>query len=76
MEALLKLIVGVDGVTATMLVQVAWAYVALKIGSMLTFLGGASVAGYTIYKSIVYCQDADVRRDKNRDEAKARAGRL
>ncbi len=43
MEALLKLIVGVDGVTAAMLVQVSYLYVATKVIHSLTVI--ATVLG-------------------------------
>lgn len=41
MEAILKLIVGVDGVTAEMLLQISYLYAALKITSTIATLAGA-----------------------------------
>jgi len=45
MEALLKLIVGVDGVTANMLVQVSYLYVATKVISTVGYV--AALLGFT-----------------------------
>jgi len=52
MEALLKLIVGVDGVTAEMLVKLSYIYLASKFigtaGVVVGFLGMASIICRTV----------------------------
>jgi len=52
MEALLKLIVGVDGVTAEMLVQIAHLYVLVQaisvVATTITILGLVGIICYTV----------------------------
>ncbi len=50
MEAILKLIVGVDGVTAEMLVQISYLYAALRItGIAATLIGTIAVFAMLFY---------------------------
>lgn len=56
MEALLKLIVGVDGVTASMLLQVAWLYVASTAVQAIAWAAGAVSVIWIICRTIIQVQ--------------------
>lgn len=50
MEALLKLIVGVDGVTAEMLLQISYLYAGMRIvGTIASLIGAIAVFGMLFY---------------------------
>jgi len=45
MEALLKLIVGIDGVTAETIVKIGWIFFALKVAQFGSVLVGVGIVG-------------------------------
>jgi len=55
MEGLLKLIVGIDGVTAATVTQVAWLYFALKVAGILGFLSGIGIIASAMLKAQRVC---------------------
>lgn len=71
MEAILKLLVGLDGATAEMVLQLGWVYLASRFLNALGLFAGFGVVGYVILRGqrayFEYDMNLKLLRDKRRD---------